>query len=231
MRRRLPLQAAILAVCAGAVGLWAWHFPYPSPLVKPFLSAELRWPVKQVEQWARDGDAEAAFLDYFMRDPDRTVPAGNNVVSPVDGTVLSIREGGGLRYAVISLSVWDVHVARSPFDATVTGLAEGGVLGGSREPPLYWLDEKLAPAFKRLDVTTPEGPAVMYLVTSALSQRILLDVGAGDGLTKGQRIGRMLFGSTAIVGVPDRFQYLVEVGQRVVGGETVIVDLGSQAGG
>jgi len=231
MRRRLPLQAAILAVCAVAVGMWAWHFPYPSPLVKPFLPANLRWPTAQVVEWAKQGNADADFLAYFMRDPERTIPAGNNIVAPADGTVLGLHEKDGVRYVVISLSVWDVHVARSPFDATVTAIEEGGVPGGSREPPLYWLDGKLAPAFKRIDMQTPHGPAVLYLITSLLSTRIELGVEPGAPIAKGQRIGRMLFGSTAVLGVPARYTFDLEMNQRVVGGETVIVDLDAAAAG
>src|SRR5688572_32338244 len=67
--------------------------------------------------------ALAAFVLYFFRDPERTIPAGDVVVSPADGRVVDIREAdcGGQRQRRISifLSVFDVHVNRSPMGGVI----------------------------------------------------------------------------------------------------------------
>src|SRR5580765_4270105 len=69
-----------------------------------------------------------AFFLWFFRDPERTIPDGSGVVvSPADGKVTSVsrltEEGRGNQRISIFLSVFDVHVNRSPISGTITGVS------------------------------------------------------------------------------------------------------------
>ena len=114
---RLPilvLQACILVSSFTVVALEIWNFPYPSQFARPFLGPKQRWPEQQVKDWVESGVFEPAFVQFFMRDPERIVPPGNNLVSPADGVVKEIAESATKKYFVIGLSFWDVHVVRTP---------------------------------------------------------------------------------------------------------------------
>ena len=76
-----------------------------------------------------------AFCMYFFRDPDRTVPAGADAVSPADGKVMAVKpEDAGLTRISIFLNVFDVHVNRSPVGGRDCGCAipQGGISGGEQ---------------------------------------------------------------------------------------------------
>src|SRR5688572_31628947 len=88
----LLAQSGILAIAFVAAVQWALHFPYPSPLIKPLLPSQLRWPEAQIKQWVEAGNYDGGYLEYFARDPERTIPAGNNIVSPADGVIQNISD-------------------------------------------------------------------------------------------------------------------------------------------
>jgi phosphatidylserine decarboxylase len=86
----LCIQLMMLFFCGFAIILLAWNFPYPSPLIKPFLPPKLRWPTEQIMSWVEQGQFDRDFSRYFARDPDRIIPAGATLVSPADGLVQTI---------------------------------------------------------------------------------------------------------------------------------------------
>jgi phosphatidylserine decarboxylase len=165
---------------------------------------------------------------FFMRDPDRSLPAGTEFVSPVDGTVLDMLEHNGRLFLVISLNVWDVHVARSPCDAQVVAIhdcgdqLEPGRNDPLRDEPLYFMREKRSPRQRYLELSTVYGLIRIRLITSYLSRRIEFFCRPGDTLERGQRIGRMLFGSTCVVETDSSVPFSVQVGARLTAGEICI---------
>ena len=78
MKKILLVQAIIIAASVFAVTEWASQFPFPSLLIKPFLPPRERWPTDQVMAWVEFGDFDGSFLQFFARDPERTVPPGHN---------------------------------------------------------------------------------------------------------------------------------------------------------
>src|SRR4051794_23846442 len=73
--------------------------------------------------WATPWVLLAAFVLYFFRDPDRTPPAGDWIISPADGRVVDVREmeweGQRVWKISIFLSIFNVHVNRSPIAGTI----------------------------------------------------------------------------------------------------------------
>jgi phosphatidylserine decarboxylase len=222
------LQLVILACCVAIVLHWFIRFPHPSALVAPFLPPEKRWPRAQLWKWVEEGSPDPGFIRFFMRDPERVPPPGRCLVSPVDGTVLANAERNGRHFLVISLNVWDVHVARSPCEARVQAIRDGGdMLEPSRDDPLrdepfYFLREKRAPKQRYLELSTLYGDVTLRLITSYFSRRIEYFCKAGEYVHRGQRIGRMLFGSTCVLEAEFDGGFTLEIGQRVIAGETPI---------
>lgn len=172
--------------------------------------------------------AVGGFLAYFFRDPERLVPHDVDlVVSPADGKVM-IAGPSDLRWAppgewkqiTIFLSPMDVHINRSPVSGRVTRIdyRPGKFLPayneGSNDNELneVWVDHA--------------GRTVVFRqVVGILARRIVCRVHEGDMLERGQRVGLMKFGSRMDVFLPTDAELRVAVGQRVVGGETVLATL------
>jgi len=167
--------------------------------------------------------AVGGFVAWFFRDPDRRA-SGPGVVSPADGRVSVLRaEGDQLRIGVY-LSATDVHVTRAPFDGTVRGVTHRP---GAHRPAFSKASERNERV--DVDVDTDEGPAEVSLIAGAFARRIHPYVGAGAGLSRGQRIGHIDFGSRADVLLPpayDREDLLVETGDRVRAGESIVAAAG-----
>jgi phosphatidylserine decarboxylase len=173
------------------------------------------------------------FSLYFFRDPERVLPPRAGVfVAPADGLVVSIEPaippvelGLGpvprLRVAIF-LSVLDVHVNRAPIAGLVTRIAyhPGKFLNAA--------DEKASDENERnaILIRLPTGQdVVMVQIAGLIARRILCDITEGAALATGQRIGIIRFGSRTDLYLPEGTLPLVAVGQRMIGGETVIAEL------
>lgn len=220
----LIVQTVILALLATLVAIWAARFPYPTPWLRPFLSPRRRWPEPEIRGWLRTGRFHPRFLEFFNRDPERTPPAEAGLVAPADGIVTSADVREGIRYFVIALSFWDMHVQRSPAEGTVVAIepsGDGFMDGEGRD--FAFLRQKQCPVQTRvvLDTKGYEGLAVR-LITSIAARRIEVWPHEGDAIARGQRLGRILLGSTVVLEIPERFPICVERGQRVWAGETLV---------
>jgi phosphatidylserine decarboxylase len=173
------------------------------------------------------------FCLYFFRDPDRVPPARANVfLAPADGLVVSIEHaappvelglGVELRPRVaIFLSVLDVHVNRAPIAGIVTRIAyhPGKFLNAA--------DDKASDENERnaLAIKLASGQEIAVVqIAGLIARRILCDVTEGQPLLAGQRFGIIRFGSRTDLYLPVGTLPLVAIGQRMIGGETVIAEL------
>jgi phosphatidylserine decarboxylase len=226
-RRTLILQIVLVVICLGSLASWAICFPYPSPLIKPLLSPRLRWPQSQITSWIEQGTVGADYLHFFNRDPDRHPPPGDNLVSPSDGILQALAFQDGITYVVVGLSFWDVHVVRSPVSGVVTDIEPEGYYftrNASKRDlrDAIFLRGKTAPVQEIVSLSTVHGPVRVRLITSYWASRLKIWVHVGQHLAKGERIGRILLGSTVVAELPGHAQLTVREQQRVVGGETVI---------
>ena len=197
-------QIVILLLCVLTVGYWAVRFPYPSPLIFDILTPQKRWPTDQVADWVISGDIDEGFMSFFYRDPDRIVPEGLDMVAPADGEIRYIDEKDGVKFMVIALTFWDVHVQRSPVGGTVVKIEDmGDTLMDGEGLDMIYLQEKMSPVQK-------------------VARRLEVWPKVGEKVEKGQKLGRIHLGSTVVVDYPQGLEPAVKIGERVVAGESII---------
>jgi phosphatidylserine decarboxylase len=172
----------------------------------------------------------ALFFLWFFRDPERTIPQeAGAVVSPGDGKVTDVstfRSGAGEQTRIsIFLSVFDVHVNRSPM---------AGVIRDIRYQKGKFLDARTANCadLNEQNIVTMEGDGgervVFKQIAGLLARRIVFHPKVGDRLERGQRVGLIKFGSRVDVVLDASSQVNVKVGDRVKGGATVVAYLQPQ---
>lgn len=169
----------------------------------------------------------------FFRDPERTIdttPAAEDLVlAPADGKVMHAGPGqpgvapeGDWQQISIFLSVFDVHINRTPYSGTVTDL--------QYRPGKWHAAYKFESATEneRSDITLEhvvEGSTrtvIFRQIVGLVARRVVTRIAVGDRLRTGDRIGLMKFGSRMDVFVPPEVELTVAKGDRTVAGETVL---------
>ena len=171
----------------------------------------------------------AVFTLYFFRDPNARVPAGAGlVVSPGHGKVDIVDTlnepqfmGGECQRISMFLSVVDVHVQNSPVSGKVTYLKETeGQFLNAMKTECATCNENVYIGFQSTD---PQNEKIgIKLIAGVIARRIIPFVQVGDELARGDRISLIQFGSRVDVYLPHSAKIKVKVGDRVVGGESVL---------
>jgi phosphatidylserine decarboxylase len=165
----------------------------------------------------------AAFFLWFFRDPEREIPTGEGlIVSPGDGKVEEaewIETTAGSRFRVsIFLSVFDVHVNRSPMSGNVTLMEyrEGQFLNAMNAESAVLNEQTL--------IVIDDGTHSVSFkqIAGLLARRIVCDLQTGDVVRRGQRMGMIKFGSRVDVLMPADVELRVKRGDRVKGGSSVL---------
>ena len=169
------------------------------------------------------------FFVYFFRDPNRESPQDPRLVlSPADGRVLvagaadtGAAPPGGWKQISIFLSPMDVHVNRSPVSGRVTKVdfRRGKFL------PAYHRDAAAENERSEVWVDHLGMPIVFRQLVGILARRVVCRTAPGAELKAGERFGIMKFGSRMDVFLPTSADLRVSVGDKVVGGVTVIAVL------
>ena len=174
-----------------------------------------------------------AWIAYFFRDPPRVTPLRDGlVVAPADGRISSIERVrppaelglGDIERTRISifLSVFDVHINRAPVAGRITRslYIPGAFLNAA-------LDKASEENERRaLVITRADGTEVgVVQIAGLIARRIVTFAKEGDTVGAGERFGLVRFGSRVDVYLPPGHGTLVAVGQRAIGGETVLADL------
>ena len=166
----------------------------------------------------------AAFFLWFFRDPERAIPSEPGlVVSPGDGLVTEtavIQTPNGNRQRIsIFLSVFNVHVNRSPIAGVLTSVRyqKGKYLNAMNPASADRNEQNIA------TVRGDDGVEVTFKqIAGLLARRIVFNFREGDTLARGQRVGLIKFGSRVDVLLPAEAVLRVKVGQRVQGGASVL---------
>jgi len=170
----------------------------------------------------------AAALVFFFRDPARVPPAGEHLlVSPADGEVLGVESvetpAGPATKLTIFLALYNVHLVRAPFAATVASAEyhPGKFL------PAYKPEAGTHNESQTLVLKSGRFDAVLKMIVGVAARRIKCFVKAGEAVARGQRIGLMFFGSRVELTLPRGASVKVGLHDRVKAGETVIAEVPS----
>jgi len=169
------------------------------------------------------------FTLYFFRDPEPDVPRGAGlVVSPAHAKVDAIDTiqepafmGGECRRISMFLSVIDVHVQRAPVAGRVALVKHtaGQFLNAMRTDSALFNENVLV----GIEVSEPGSRRIgVRLIAGLLARRIVPWAGEGDAVQRGERISLIQFGSRADVYLPHEANIKVKLGDKVVGGETIL---------
>lgn len=172
------------------------------------------------------------FMFYFFRDPERTIPEGDNIfVSPADGKIIVIRPIQGnlipalpkdTKTKFIQISIFmsplNVHVNRAPCNGTVESVVhtKGRFLSAFKDEASIQ-NENIA-----MLLNTKHGKILVRQVAGFVARRAVCRVKPGDALIKGQRYGVIKFSSRLDVYLPVNTGIKVKLGDKVSAGETIL---------
>ena len=216
-----------------------WRFPSVHPEGRKFtliaavatlivysFSSFLGWLLVLVTIW----------VATFFRDPIRTTPQDPaQVVAPADGLITMITQvaapaelassmtGASFTRVSIFMSVFDVHINRSPIAGRIAKVAY---------VPGKFLNADLDKASEDNErqhflVTRDDGVSIGFTqIAGLVARRIMAFVKEGDVVEAGERIGLIRFGSRVDVYLPEGTSPQVLLGQRTIAGETVLATIG-----
>ena len=216
-----------------------WRFPSVHPegrkfaLISAFLTLAtysivshfLGWLLVLVTIW----------VATFFRDPIRTTPTDPKlIIAPADGLVTMITHvsappelapelTGEFTRVSIFMSVFDVHINRSPIAGTIRKIAY---------IPGKFLNADLDKASEDNErqhflVEREDGVKIAFTqIAGLVARRILSFVAEGDRVTGGERIGLIRFGSRVDVFLPAGTGSQILLGQRAIAGETILGEIG-----
>ena len=164
-----------------------------------------------------------ACVALFFRDPERLPPAeAGAVVSPADGRIMEITdealEGRPGRRISIFLSIWDVHVNRSPMAGRFREVEyrTGRFYNAMRSRASLENEQNI------IHLQTERGEMVFKQIAGAIARRVVCWKAPGDAVKLGERIGLIRFGSRMDVWLPNDAEILARPGQHVSGGVSVL---------
>ncbi len=169
------------------------------------------------------------FVLYFFRDPERTVPQdAGAVVSPADGRVIVVKDifeptylKQEVKQVSIFLSVFNVHVNRSPISGTVeTVKYNPGKFHVASVDKASLDNEQTA-----MVISDGKHRVLVKQIAGLIARRILCYAVPGDAIRRGERYGLIRFGSRVDIFLPRDADLKVKVGDRLTGARDIIAVL------
>lgn len=172
-----------------------------------------------------------ALTIYFFRDPVRIINNEEDaLVAPADGIVDAIEEVAppielemdeNIKWTRVSifLSVFNVHVQRIPIDGKIVKLhyREGAFLNVSVDK--YSKDNERQSCVLK----TKEGLLIPFVqIAGMIARRIVCNLNLDQEVKKGDKYGIIKFGSRVDIYLPEGVVPTVQIGQTMIGGESVI---------
>jgi phosphatidylserine decarboxylase len=172
----------------------------------------------------------AIFTLYFFRDPTARTPATMGcVVSPGHGKVDVIDQidelvfmKGRCHRISIFLSVIDIHVQNAPVSGKVAFVkeTEGKFLSALKAAECCEHNENVYIGFDSVEGSAEK--LGLKLMAGLIARRIVPFVQVGDEVARGERISLIQFGSRCDIYIPLSYKIQAKLGDKVVGGETVL---------
>ncbi len=166
------------------------------------------------------------FVLFFFRDPERTVPAGKDlVVSPADGRVIVIKDifeptylKQDVKQISIFLSVFNVHVNRSPVGGTVELVKYNpGKFHVASVDKASLDNEQTA-----MVIDDGKHKILVKQIAGLIARRIVCYAKPGDAIRIGERYGLIRFGSRVDIFLPKDTELKVKLGDRIKGARDII---------
>ena len=169
------------------------------------------------------------FTFYFFRDPDPLTPAapglvispGHGKIDTIDSTTEPEFMGGECQRISIFLSVFNVHVQNSPVTGRIAYFkhSPGQYLNAMRADSAKFNENVLL----GIESVEPRGQKIgVRLIAGLIARRIVPWVTQIDPVQRGERISLIQFGSRVDVYLPKNAKVKVKLGDRVVGGQSVL---------
>ena len=216
-----------------------WRFPSVHPegrkfvVIAAFATLLLFWALPDIFGWLMV--MVTIWVATFFRDPIRTTPTDPKlIIAPADGLVTMITRvpappelagelSGEFTRVSIFMSVFDVHINRTPIAGTIRKIAY---------IPGKFLNADLDKASEDNErqhflVESHDGTRIGFTqIAGLVARRIMSFVKEGDGVDAGQRVGLIRFGSRVDVFLPAGTAPKVALGQRTIAGETLLGIIG-----
>lgn len=163
------------------------------------------------------------FVMFFFRDPERTPPPDPaTIVSPADGRIMEVVEeslnGKPGRRISVFLSIFDVHVNRSPVAGRITAIEY-------RTGKFYAAMRGRASAENEQNsfhIQSDRGEVVFKQIAGWIARRIVCWKAVGDSVIRGERVGMIRFGSRTDIWLPEGVEIQVRPGQHVAAGTSIL---------
>jgi phosphatidylserine decarboxylase len=164
----------------------------------------------------------ALFCLFFFRDPAITITGGETrVLSPCNGTVLDIEEGENEKVVRVFLSIFNVHLQRSPVRGKIKSLEhKDGKFLMAWDPLAHSLNEQ-----NIFTIENEKGLFTVRQIAGFLARRCVSWVKTGDELQQGGKIGCIKFSSQVDLHMPRSVEITVHSGDRVRAGITIIGEI------
>ena len=154
---------------------------------------------------------------YTQRNPDRMPDAKEGMLSPSDGIVLSIDNN----IVKIFLNLFDVHVQRSPLNGVVKSVTEyegdTGFCNAKDGCPEF-------NTFISNILETEYGNIKIIQKAGGIFSKPISFLEVGQNIKRGEVIGKITFGSGCSTTIPNNFNIITKVGDRVHTGQTIIAE-------
>jgi phosphatidylserine decarboxylase len=160
-----------------------------------------------------------AFVAFFFRNPRRVIPEDPEIiVSPADGRVVKVERVGNVTKVSIFLSIFNVHVNRSP----ISGRIEAMDYKPGRFRAAF--NHAASVENERNIIMLSQGnlKLVFTQIAGIIARRIVCWKKVGDLVEKGELVGLIRFGSRVDVLFPAGTEATVRVGDHLRGGSSPI---------
>ena len=165
---------------------------------------------------------------YFFRDPIRIIPNENVIVSPADGKIIFLGEStlpeecgikGKFLKISIFLDIFNVHVNRMPISGIVKDIKyiSGKFFRANVEKSSKENEKNIV-----IIENEKKEKIIVSQIAGLIARRIICDLKIHQKVLKGEKFGIIKFGSRVDLYLPKNYDLMVNLGQTVIGGETII---------
>lgn len=161
----------------------------------------------------------ALFCMFFFRDPKITITQGEGIIlSPCNGTVMEVTEEGDEKVIRVFLSIFSVHLQRSPVSGTVTDVThKDGKFLAAWDPRAHIENEQ-----NIFTIQSENGVYTVRQIAGLVARRCVSWVKAGDVLKAGDKIGMIKFSSQVDLHLPKSAAVSVKPGDKTRAGITIM---------